>query len=65
MNVGKSIKQCLLNNEMKGQELAEKLCASPQYVSKISNRKYCTGELIERLSKIFDLKASEFIALGE
>jgi len=34
-------------------------------MSRISNQKHCTGEMLEKLSKAFDMSVSEFVALGE
>ena len=50
---------------MTQQELAEKLGISLRRVNKIANSTYANTETVERLSGVFDIKASEFIALGE
>jgi ribosome-binding protein aMBF1 (putative translation factor) len=65
MDIGKSIKKCLRKQGMTQQELAEKLGISLRRVNKIANSTYANTETVERLSGVFDIKASEFIALGE
>ena len=65
MNVGKSIKICLAKNGMQGKELAPLMGVLPQHISRLANRKTCKGHVIDQLSHIFDMKSSEFIALGE
>lgn len=65
MDIGKSIKKCLREQGMTQQELAEKLGISLRRVNKIANSTYANTETVERLSGVFDIKASEFIALGE
>jgi len=65
VNVGKSIKRCLLNRGQTSYELASQVGVSETHMSRISNQKHCTGEMLEKLSKAFDMSVSEFVALGE
>jgi len=65
MNIGKSIKVALAKNEMKQTELAKKIGVTHTYMSAVSNRDTCTGDMLAKLSEAFNMSASEFIALGE
>jgi len=65
MNIGKSLKIALLKNDMEQSDAAEKMGIHQSHVSKISCGKAITTETLARLAKTFDMKVSEFIALGE
>lgn len=65
MNVGKSIKVALAKREMRSGDLAKILGVTPQTVSTMSSRSTCTGQMLIRLAQSFDMKVSEFVALGE
>lgn len=65
MNVGKSIKVALAKREMRSGDLAKILGVTPQTVSNMSSRATCTGQMLIHLAQSFDMKVSEFVALGE
>jgi len=65
MNIGKSIKHFLNQQDKTRVELSEYLGLSPTYVSTISNSKTAGKSNIEELSAFFNVKASEFIKAGE
>lgn len=65
MNVGKSIKVALAKREMRSGDLAKILGVTPQTVSTMSSRVTCTGQMLIHLAQSFDMKVSEFVALGE
>ena len=65
MNVGKSIKVALAKREMRSGDLAKILGVTPQTVSTMSGRATCTGQMLIHLAQSFDMKVSEFVALGE
>lgn len=65
MNIGKSIQHCLINKGMQKIELAELMGISPQSLSRNINKRTCSLETLDKLCEIFELKSSEFIAVGE
>jgi len=65
MNVGKSIEIARAQKGWKSYELAEKLGIAPASLSALKKRESCTGDMLGKLCDVFDVKASEFIALGE
>ena len=65
MDISKSMHICLKRVGMQKKELAEELGTTPQTVSIMSKSKYCSPDLLEKMCVLFDMKASEFIALGE
>lgn len=65
MNVGKSIKVALAKRGMKSGDLATALGVTPSTISVMSGRETCTGHALIRLSAVFEMKVSEFVALGE
>lgn len=65
MNIGKSIKICLAKTDMERQELAGVISVTPTYVTKLCNQESCSSTMLEKLCVAFEMKASEFIALGE
>jgi transcriptional regulator with XRE-family HTH domain len=65
MNIGKSLKISLLKINMEQSDLAEKIGIHQSHVSKISCGKTITTETLERLAVAFNMKVSEFIAVGE
>lgn len=65
MNIGKSLKMALLKNDMEQSDLAEKIGIHQSNISKISCGKTITTETLSRLAVAFDMKVSEFIAIGE
>lgn len=65
MNLKKSIKQACLNKEVTQKAIAEKLEFSPTQLQVIMRRNSASTEMLLRISKAFEMKLSEFIALGE
>jgi len=70
MNIGVSIRKAQARKTLDGEsisfsELAERLEVSQSTISNLVNSEYCHGLMLKKLSGIFGLKASEFIALGE
>jgi plasmid maintenance system antidote protein VapI len=65
MNVGKSIEICLAMKSMKKMELAAHLDVTRHTVANLCKSKTCSGKMLLKLCKLFEMKVSEFIALGE
>lgn len=65
MNLRKSIKQCLLDKEMSQKDLAVKLGMSETSMSQLAAQKSCTAATLQKLADAFDMKVSEFVAIGE
>lgn len=65
MNVGRSLKMALAKKGMKQSELASKLKHTRQWISRLANSNNASMATIEAVSSALDMKASEFLALGE
>lgn len=65
MNLRKSVKQACINADMKQKDLAEKLGMKPQQLNCTIARNSTSFAMLTRLAAAFDMKVSEFIALGE
>lgn len=65
MNLRKSVKQACINADMKQKDLAEKLGMKPQQLNCTIARNSTSFAMLARLAAAFDMKVSEFIALGE
>lgn len=65
MDIGKSVRICMARDQITGKELAEKLGMREQSMYRLKNEKSTTGQRISQIAKVFGMKASEFIALGE
>ena len=66
MNVGQSIKIGLAERNRTQMWLADELGVSSALVSRMCKRRAnVSGEMIEKIAHIMNLKSSEFIALGE
>lgn len=65
MNIGNSIKVALVKKGMKQTELAVKMGCKPLWISRLANSASASGPTIEQLATAFDMKVSEFVALGE
>lgn len=55
----------LIKNNMEQADLASKIGIHQSNISKISCGKTITTETLERLAAAFNMKVSEFIAVGE
>ena len=65
MNIGKSIKMAKVERELNFYQLAELMGLSVAQVAALSAKPHASCKNIEKLAKAFNMKASEFIALGE
>jgi len=65
VNLRKSIKQALLNKGMSQKDLAIKLDMRETSMSQLAAQTSCTGATLQKLAAAFDMKVSEFVALGE
>jgi transcriptional regulator with XRE-family HTH domain len=65
MNLGKSINIARAKHGLLVKELAERLGMSPTSLSQLTAQTSCTGATLQKLAKAFDMKVSEFVALGE
>lgn len=65
MNIGKSIKVALAKKDMNQQDLAEKMKVSKPYVSQLAGREHAGMGTVVLLADAFDMKVSDFVALGE
>jgi len=65
MNVGKSVKIALAQNEKNVIWLAGMLGTSRVNASRIANSKTASQKSIEKVAIAFNMKPSELIALGE
>lgn len=65
MNVGKSIKHMLISKGMSQAKLAEQLGVSKVWVNRLANSRLASMATIETLAAFFEMKVSEFVALGE
>jgi len=65
MNVGKSVKIALATQEKNQGWLADQLEVTKQQASNITNSPKASSQTIDKLSKVFRMSSSDFIALGE
>lgn len=65
MNVGRSIKVALIKKGMSQKDLAEKMVVSCAYVSQLAGRAHIGMGTVVLLAGAFNMKVSEFLALGE
>ena len=65
MDIGRSIKVAMAQRGWKNKDLAEKLGVTDAAVSSLVRCQECSGSRLRSLSKTFDIKASELVALGE
>lgn len=65
MHTGRSLKVALAQRDQTIGWMADQMGVSRQRISKIANSDTATPRTIRRMSEIFNLKCSEFIALGE
>lgn len=66
MNLGKSLKIALINKGMTQIELANKLSITPAHISRVANGVAKMNEdLLSRITTELDMKASDFVRLGE
>ena len=65
MNIGKSLRIAMAEKNVKFAWLAKELKVTPTRVRHIAQQTDCNTSLIARLAIVFNMSASEFIALGE
>lgn len=65
MNIGKSIEHAIINTGMQKKELAKALEVTPIQVSRLCAQSTCSGKMLDKLCTVFNMKASDFVALGE
>lgn len=65
MHIGKSTKLCLIQLNKDTKWLANELNRSIDTANHLKRNKHTSPSNIEKLAKIFGIKVSEFIALGE
>jgi transcriptional regulator with XRE-family HTH domain len=65
MNVGRSIKIAVAKRGMRQKDLAQQMGVTPSSISQLASQANCTGDTLARLAAAFNMKVSEFIALGE
>lgn len=65
MNLRKSIKTALAQRDMSQKALAEKLGMRETSISQLAAQTSCTGATLQKLAEAFEMKVSEFVALGE
>lgn len=65
MNVGKSLKVALARSGISQVELARRMGLTHTWVSALANKPEASTATIKSLSIQFDMKVSEFVALGE
>jgi len=65
MNVGKSIKIALAKRDINQTQLAGKLGFTQVWVNRLANSRTASMTTVETLAQAFNMRVSEFIALGE
>jgi predicted XRE-type DNA-binding protein len=65
MNVGRSVRIALEQRDLDGRWLSSQLGMTRQRASQLRTRTKANSATIARLATVFNLKVSEFIALGE
>jgi len=65
MNIGRSTKIALASSGHTNEWLASQMGVTTSQASRIKGQKSASGLSMESLAKVFDMKVSEFIALGE
>lgn len=65
MDIGKSIRLALAHKNMSKTVLAQKMGCKLPSVSQLCARSCIKSETIQKLANVFEMKVSEFVALGE
>jgi ribosome-binding protein aMBF1 (putative translation factor) len=65
MNIGFSIKSALMKSGNSREWLAGEMKVSITRINKLALSEAATTDVVKRLADAFEMKASEFIALGE
>lgn len=65
MNVGKSIKHALVKKGMNQTQLADQMKCTQVWINRLANSRSASMATVESLAAAFDMKVSDFLALGE
>lgn len=65
MNFRRSLKLALAQRDMTQKALAEQLGMRETSMSQLAAQTSCTGATLQKIAEAFDMKVSEFVALGE
>lgn len=65
MHIGKSIRVAMAMRGLRRSQVAEGLKVTGPTVSTMLSRATCSGQTLQALSDLFQMKVSEFVALGE
>lgn len=65
MNIGKSIRKALIDHDMRQNQLAAKMGVGVRWMSRMANSRTTSMQTVEALAAQFDMKVSDFVALGE
>lgn len=65
MNVGKSIKHALVKRGINQTQLAAQMKCTQVWINRLANSRSASMATIESLSAAFNMKVSDFLALGE
>lgn len=65
MNVGKSIKVALVKRGLNQTQLAVQMKCTQVWINRLANSRSASMATVESLAKAFELKVSDFLALGE
>lgn len=64
-DVGKALRICRTKHLVSNAQVAEALGVAPQQASRIANTQHASTRTVEKLAALFDMKPSEFLAIGE
>jgi DNA-binding Xre family transcriptional regulator len=65
MNFRRSLKLALAQRDMTQKALAKQLGMRETSMSQLAAQTSCTGATLQKIAEAFDMKVSEFVALGE
>ncbi len=65
MNIGRSIEIAMTQNEKNAAWLADQLNLTVTRVNVMRNSIHTNTKTVERISRVFGMEVSEFVALGE
>jgi len=65
MNIGKSLRLAMEKNDKSREQLASEIDRSVSYVNQLRRAESMNLDTVTMLAVAFDMKVSEFVALGE
>lgn len=65
MNIGKSIRKAMIDKDMTNAQFAKLYGVTESHASRMKKCADISGGSIKKLADVFEMSASEFIALGE